>query len=34
VACVKFDESTKKLTVLIHFKPGSRFAVPGYHGEA
>lgn len=27
-----FDEGAKLLTVLIDFKPGSRFAVSGYEG--
>lgn len=33
VASVDFDESAKKLTVLIDFKPGSRFEVSG-HADA
>ncbi len=32
VASVEFDESAKVLTVLIDFKPGSRFAVAGHQG--
>ena len=32
VKTVQFDESAKTLTVLIDFKPGSRFAVPGHEG--
>ena len=32
VASVDFDESAKLLTMLIDFKPGSRFAVPGHDG--
>lgn len=32
VASVDFDEAAKLLTVLIDFKPGSRFAVPGHEG--
>ena len=30
VASVDFDEAAKVLTVLIDFKPGSRFAIPGH----
>jgi len=32
VSTVNFDEAAKVLTVDIDFKPGSRFAVPGYEG--
>ena len=32
VASVDFDETAKVLTVLIDFKPGSRFAVSGHEG--
>lgn len=32
VASVDFDEAAKMLTVLIDFKPGSRFAVSGHEG--
>ena len=32
VASVDFDEAAKLLTILIDFKPGSRFAVSGYEG--
>ena len=32
VASVEFDEAAKLLTVLIDFKPGSRFAVSGHEG--
>jgi transposase len=32
VASVEFDESAKTLTVLIDFKPGSRFEVSGHEG--
>ncbi len=32
VASVDFDESAKTLTVLIDFKPGSRFEVSGHAG--
>ena len=32
VASVEFDEKVKKLTVLIDFKPGSRFEVSGHEG--
>ena len=32
VQSVEFDESAKVLTVLIDFKPGSRFAVAGHQG--
>ena len=32
VASVDFDEAAKVLTVLIDFKPGSRFAVSGHEG--
>ncbi len=32
VASVEFDEVAKTLTVLIDFKPGSRFAVSGHEG--
>ena len=32
VTAVDFDEATKLLTVLIDFKPGSRFAVSGQDG--
>jgi hypothetical protein len=32
VASVDFDETAKVLTVLIDFKPGSRFAVSGHQG--
>ena len=32
VSSVNFDQSAKVLTVDIDFKPGSRFAVPGYDG--
>jgi len=32
VVSVEFDEAAKLLTVLIDFKPGSRFAVSGYEG--
>jgi transposase len=34
VASVEFDEKVKKLTVLIDFKPGSRFEVSGHEGVA
>ena len=30
VASVDFDEAAKVLTVLIDFKPGSRFAISGH----
>ena len=33
VASVDFDESAKTLTVLIDFKPGSRFCVAGHDGS-
>ena len=33
VASVGFDEAAKVLTVLIDFKPGSRFAISGHQGE-
>ena len=33
VASVDFDEAAKVLTVLIDFKPGSRFAISGHEGE-
>lgn len=32
VVSVEFDEAAKRLTVLIDFKPGSRFAVSGHQG--
>lgn len=32
VASVEFDEKAKTLTVLIDFKPGTRFAAPGHEG--
>jgi transposase len=32
VSSVDFDEAAKLLTILIDFKPGSRFAVSGYEG--
>jgi hypothetical protein len=32
VQSVQFDESAKVLTVLIDFKPGSRFSVSGHEG--
>ena len=32
VASEEFDEKVKKLTVLIDFKPGSRFEVSGHEG--
>ena len=32
VASVDFDESAKLLTMLIDFKPGSRFAVSSHDG--
>lgn len=32
VASVEFDEKAKALTVLIDFKPGTRFAAPGHEG--
>ncbi|MGH6627955.1 MAG: helix-turn-helix domain-containing protein, partial [Burkholderiaceae bacterium] len=32
MASVEFDEAAKVLTVLIDFKPGSRFAVSGHEG--
>lgn len=32
VASVEFDEGAKVLTVLVDFKPGSRFAVAGHEG--
>ena len=32
VASVDFDEAAKVLTVLLDFKPGSRFAVSGHEG--
>lgn len=33
VQSVEFDESAKRLTVLIDFKPGTHFAVSGHAGE-
>ena len=33
VQAVEFDESAKRLTVLIDFKPGTHFAVSGHAGE-
>ena len=33
VGTVEFDEAAKVLTVLIDFKPGSRFAISGHEGE-
>ena len=32
VASLNFDEGTKPLTILIDFKVGSHFAVPGHKG--
>ena len=32
VASVEFDEKAKALTVLVDFKPGTRFAVSGHQG--
>jgi transposase len=32
VATVEFDEAAKVLTVVVDFKPGSRFAIPGHEG--
>jgi transposase len=32
VASVEFDEKAKTLTVLIDFKPGSRFSIAGHDG--
>ena len=33
VDTVKFDESAKVLTVVVDFKPGTRFAISGHQGE-
>lgn len=33
VASVDFDEASKTLTVLIDFKPGSRFVVSGHEAR-
>ena len=30
VAAVEFDETARVLTVLVDFKPGSRFAISGH----
>ena len=32
VGAVEFDESAKVLTVLVDFKPGTRFAISGHEG--
>jgi hypothetical protein len=32
VASVDFEEAAKLLTILIDFRPGSRFQVPGHEG--
>ena len=33
VGSVDFDEAAKRLTVIVDFKPGTRFAVSGHPGE-
>ena len=33
VSTVEFDEAAKLLTVLVDFKPGTRFAISGHEGE-
>ena len=33
VGSVEFDEESKVLTVLVDFKPGTRFAISGHEGE-
>jgi transposase len=34
VASVDFDEKAKTLTVLMDFKPGTRFSIAGHEGGA
>ena len=34
VSSVEFDEAAKVLTVLVDFKPGTRFAISGPRGSA